>query len=253
MACCASAWRSALGSDVPVTDIGDDAGDWSRYPAINLDRAGLAPHHLAYVIYTSGSTGTPKGVMVEHKGLTRLELLHREQFDVTPGSRILQCLSFSFDGCFFELMMALCQGASLHLAPQDSVAGKALLNLLNEERITHAMLPPSVLATLPHDAEIESLDVVMSMGEALSGELAGRWAGRCRFFNGYGPTEAAIGRNGASMQRRRMPDRRRSGGRSRLPASTFWTAAASPCRSASRASCSSAAPAWRSGIGTGRS
>jgi amino acid adenylation domain-containing protein len=182
-----------LGAEVPVIDVSDEADWWDRYPKTNLDRGELAPHHLAYVIYTSGSTGTPKGVMVEHQALTRLLVLHRERFNVRPVSRILQFLSFSFDGCFFELMMALCQGASLHLAPPHSAAGNALLSLLTKERITHAMLPPAALATLPPDAHVKSLDVLMSMGEALSPELAHRWASKCRFFNGYGPTEAAIG------------------------------------------------------------
>ncbi len=180
------------GPALPVLDLGDS---WAGEPDANLDRAsiGLTPDHLAYVIYTSGSTGTPKGVMVEHRGLAHLLQAQIRCFEVEPESRVLQFASFSFDACVFELALALGRGAALHLPPGGAVlGGEALARILEEGGITHATLPPAVLATLPPEAGLDALHTLISAGEALPEALARRFAEGRRLFNAYGPTEASV-------------------------------------------------------------
>jgi len=184
----ASGWAEA----VPVLDLGDAFAD---QPATDPDPAevGLTSRHLAYVIYTSGSTGTPKGVMVEHKGLCNLVTAQSQRFGVVTGNRVLQIASFSFDACIFEILMALCGGASLHLPPQGvHLAGEVLGRLIDLYAITHATLTPAVLASLPDQDVLASLRTLILAGDALKGTLVRRWApGRC-LFNAYGPTEATV-------------------------------------------------------------
>ncbi|MER7727956.1 amino acid adenylation domain-containing protein [Streptomyces sp. NPDC096323] len=150
----------------------------------------LLPDHPAYVIYTSGSTGVPKGVVVTHRGLAALAAGHRDLHGAGPGSRVLQFVSPSFDVSVAELTMALLTGGCL-VVPEQVPVGAELAAFLRAERITHAHLPPAVLAGLP-ETELPDLAVLMSGGEAGNPRLVERWAPGRRMVNAYGPTEATV-------------------------------------------------------------
>ncbi|MEV6774434.1 amino acid adenylation domain-containing protein [Nocardia sp. NPDC051030] len=148
--------------------------------------------HPAYVIYTSGSTGAPKSVALTHAGLANVVVTQAQRCDSDPNSRVLAVASPSFDASIWELLMALAGGAILVIAPPRVYAGADLHELLLRERITHAMLTPRVLATLPAPDRLPDLRLLATGGEACPAELAGLWsADRC-FVNAYGPTEATI-------------------------------------------------------------
>lgn len=150
------------------------------------------PGHAAYVIYTSGSTGTPKGVVVTGTGMAALADTQRSTLQVGPGSRVLQWASISFDAAFWDISAALFSGATLVLAPEDrSVAGSGLEDLLRTGRITHATLPPAVLAEL--DDDLLPGATIVSTGDSCTEAIARRWAPGRRLLNGYGPTETTVG------------------------------------------------------------
>jgi amino acid adenylation domain-containing protein len=166
--------------------------------AIALERAEnlsseTGPDNLAYIIYTSGSTGKSKGVLVPHRGLCNLALVQARCFGVHPGSRVLQFFSFNFDASVWDVLMALMSGATLCLATQEArLSTSELVRLLQEQAITTATLPPSLLATLPA-GQFPDLQTIVVTGEACSPELLKCWATGRHFFNGYGPTETTIG------------------------------------------------------------
>ncbi|MER5302370.1 non-ribosomal peptide synthase/polyketide synthase [Streptomyces lasiicapitis] len=176
-------------------DAPDVRSAWEQSAATaptDADRATpLTPAHTAYVIYTSGSTGQPKGVTVTHTGLAGLGSALAARARVTPDSRVLQLSSASFDASVLEYAMALCAGAALVVPGQPRLAGAELGDVLAEHRITHAFIPPSVLATLPPDAPDTLTDLrdLMVGAEACPPDLAARWAPGRRLLNGYGPTE----------------------------------------------------------------
>jgi amino acid adenylation domain-containing protein len=182
-------------SKLPVIDLANPNPDWASQPIENLDprQIGLLPAHLAYVIYTSGSTGKPKGALIPHRGLCNLTLVHKWYLAVCGLSRVMQFASFSFDGCAFEIVMSLCQGASLHIPGRnEKLLGDGLINFVAEHEITHAVLPPAVLNALPEESDLATIHTLILSGDSLPGALAAKWARGRRLFNGYGPTETTI-------------------------------------------------------------
>ncbi|AYG64356.1 non-ribosomal peptide synthetase (plasmid) [Rhizobium jaguaris] len=146
---------------------------------------------LAYVIYTSGSTGTPKGVAVSHCGLAGLAESQIERLGVTSASRVLQFASVSFDAAVWELLTAFAGGACLVLPPPGPLLGSQLAATLRRRSITHALIPPSALAS--SNANVSTaLPTLLVGGEACSPDLVARWSAERRMINVYGPTETTV-------------------------------------------------------------
>ncbi|WP_031188242.1 non-ribosomal peptide synthetase [Streptomyces peucetius] len=155
----------------------------------------VAPENPAYVIYTSGSTGLPKGVVVTHRGVASLAHTQRERLGVTAESRVLQFASPSFDAAVWELVVAFASGATLVVPEGGRLVGEQLQGVLADRRITHALIPPSVVATLPDGAGAALTDFACLVvgAEAAPPELVAHWsAGGRKVVNAYGPTESTV-------------------------------------------------------------
>ena len=158
-------------------------------PAIH---GGSHPLQIAYLLYTSGSTGAPKGAAITHAGIEPLLQSYRDRLRIDADSRVLQFASLNFDASFAEIGMALGLGACLVLARQDDlVPGPALAQTCQRQRITHLALPPSLLATMAHDA-LPGVSTLVVGGEACPPELAKAWSAGRRLINAYGPTECTV-------------------------------------------------------------
>ena len=176
---------------VPAVDLSDPEVVAAVAAARPVPMAPVAAGRLAYVIYTSGSTGQPKGVAVTHAGIPSFTAAELERFAVTAGSRVLQLASPGFDASVLELCMAFAAGAILVIAPPGPLAGAALAAVLREDRISHALIVPSVLASL-EGADLPDFRVLIVGGEACDVELAARWSAGRRMVNAYGPTELTV-------------------------------------------------------------
>jgi acyl-coenzyme A synthetase/AMP-(fatty) acid ligase len=66
-----------------------------------------------------------------------------------------------------------------------------LTRLLNEQRVSVVLLPPSALAALD-SAQCSGLELVAVCGEPFTIDLVNRWSPGRRFINLYGPTEATM-------------------------------------------------------------
>ena len=187
--------RAQVDAPPPVFAIDAAPAPWADAPATNPDAAevGLGPDDTPYVIYTSGSTGVPKGVMARHGGVTGLMHALRDPFGLGPDARVLQFASFGFDAFVLEWVMAFAAGGSLHLAePGETLLGDTLDALVAKRGITHALIPPVVLASMPAGATLASLHTLTCGGETVPPALLKRWNRGRRFINVYGPTESTV-------------------------------------------------------------
>ncbi|MGW0778256.1 amino acid adenylation domain-containing protein, partial [Streptomyces sp. NPDC002835] len=155
-------------------------------PAVPVSSSGPA-----YVIYTSGSTGRPKGVVVPHGGLASFAAAEVERFAVDGDSRVLQFASPSFDASVLELVMTFAAGAALVVPPAGPLAGEVLAEVLESQRVSHALVPPAALASVPAGEYPDFRSLVVG-GDATSAELVDRWAPGRRMVNAYGPTESTV-------------------------------------------------------------
>ncbi|MEV6275421.1 amino acid adenylation domain-containing protein [Nocardia sp. NPDC051832] len=175
----------------------DPITDAERGGAIRMDQT-------AYLIYTSGSTGKPKAVLLSHRGVSNLVTAQRESLALDHTARELQVASPSFDASVFEMLCAHGMGGHLVLSPPEVYGGAELEQLLRAERVTHAVITPSVLATMdPRD--LPELRVLSVAGEAAGAELTAQWSAGRRMLNLYGPTEFSIWATGPGELRAGEP------------------------------------------------
>ncbi|MCP2287804.1 non-ribosomal peptide synthetase [Nocardia amikacinitolerans] len=186
--------RAQLPDDIDWL-IPEDLDDIENRPVTDDDRVRpLRVDDVAYVIYTSGSTGLPKGVAVTHRGLGNCASEHRDALHIESCSRIAHLASPSFDVSVLELLLALCAGATMVIAPSDVYGGDELAELLDREHVSHVLITPTALSTIDRTRwPLPDLRYLIVGGEGYGTELAERWSGDGRdMFNEYGPTEATI-------------------------------------------------------------
>jgi len=79
--------------------------------------------------------------------------------------------------------------------PPGPLLGEVLAEVLARRGVTHALIPPSALATVPDAVAGEGLPAFQTLivgGEACTAALVGRWAPGRRMINAYGPTESTV-------------------------------------------------------------
>ncbi|SDI36629.1 amino acid adenylation domain-containing protein [Actinokineospora alba] len=152
----------------------------------------LRAANAAYVIYTSGSTGKPKGVVVTHRGIAAVAGIHVDRLAIDAASRFLLVVSISFDVSMVDLAATFLAGAALVIpGPDVQAAGEELAALIADNAVTHTDLVASMLASMP-ERDQPTLRGLIVGGEALSADLAARWAPGRRLVHVYGPTEATV-------------------------------------------------------------
>ncbi len=180
--------------DLPATTsaIGFDADGWATTPVTDADRnRPLRPDHPAWVIHTSGTSGRPKPVIVTHRGVAGLVSTLRSRYAAASAQRVLHLSGPWFDASIQETLLAADSGATLVIAPEDSVAGEALANLLRAQRITHVVSAPVLLAATASE-NLPDLQVLDAGGEVLPVAVARRWSAGRTMLDAYGPTEATV-------------------------------------------------------------
>lgn len=155
----------------------------------SFPKAGVRADMPAYAIFTSGSSGRPKGVLISHAALANT-IGAQKVFGIEAGMRVLQACSPGFDASIFEIVLAAAFGATLVLPANRLTGGEVMREAWKRLRPSAAVLPPSLAAEM---GQVDPAPLVLILaGEPCPAFLIDAWAGRCRLYNAYGPTETAI-------------------------------------------------------------
>jgi amino acid adenylation domain-containing protein len=153
------------------------------------------PDNLAYITYTSGSTGKPKGVMTGQRNVVNLLHWFGKEYNLRQGTRLLQLTDYTFDPSIEDIFGTLVHGAALYIANKELIFDKQAFHRFIEKNRIHIIdYVPSVLnELLGHEKKLDSLEVVISGGEPLPGEVKNRLLEKgYRLYNNYGPTEVTV-------------------------------------------------------------
>lgn len=175
-----------------------DATHFGATDATDL-RTNVRPCDLAYIVYTSGSTGKPKGIAQSHDSFCQFVEWMGKEFRLATGKRVAQWASITYDASYAEIFGALCNGATLCLAPTDVRNDpQAMAKWLAAEDISLLITVPSFCNELLDALDrqtLPALEFMLLAGEALPPRLARRWLenySHAKLYNLYGPTESVL-------------------------------------------------------------
>jgi L-serine---[L-seryl-carrier protein] ligase len=162
------------------------------------DQERSKPFHLsdpAYVIYTSGSTGLPKGVVLAHEGLANMIADAVDIVPLSSSDRLMAVATPTFDASILEIHAPLSVGATLVVAPMETIREPMkLADLMRREAITTATMSPSLWNALIacRGAQLRGFKAIVG-GETLTSKLARTLHDLGAIvINFYGPTETTV-------------------------------------------------------------
>jgi amino acid adenylation domain-containing protein len=165
-------------------------GDAPAEPVLTAAIGGDSP---CYVMFTSGTTGRPKAVVAPHRAVTMLAW--RPRFvSLAPGSVLLALAPLHFDAATFEIWGALCNGATVVMAPRPLLSAGDLRELIQRYRVNVLHLTAGLFRVLAEEEPdcFAGLDWLLTGGDVVSAghvrDVARRFP-RLRMVACYGPTE----------------------------------------------------------------
>jgi 2-furoate---CoA ligase len=194
---CTEAAHACRADGVTLLNVGQEEAD-ARLCQLNGD-----PHpgaldrderEISLMLYTSGTTGKPKGVPRSHRADRAGGLSQAIHHGYRWADRSLGVMPlYHTMGMHTMIAMALIDGCFVAMPQWDPVAAA---ELIAEERISSLYLAPTLfhdlLAALPEDADLSSVESIGYAGSPMTPELAARCASAFDarvFFNHYGSTE----------------------------------------------------------------
>lgn len=161
----------------------------------------VSPISPLYMIYTSGSTGKPKGVIISHRALINLAVIDNI-IKIKEGEKTGQFCNLAFDGSVFETWVALLNGASLHIIPNECRKNhNQLKKVIKDFQIRYLLIPTGYFHQLikSFPETLDYLHTISFGGEQVNVHLLRNFIEYRKksdipttIVNVYGPTEATV-------------------------------------------------------------
>lgn len=141
--------REKLPSVERVIRVGGESDEYEAWLAEHEPEAAVhaaTPNDCFVQLYTSGTTGFPKGAMLTHHGMAAHSANVGHSFAVSPDARVQVAMPLFHVGGTSYALVAMSFGARIELMRLPDPA--AVLQMLEESRITHTFLVPALLAAM---------------------------------------------------------------------------------------------------------
>ncbi|MGH7820877.1 MAG: class I adenylate-forming enzyme family protein [Candidatus Binatia bacterium] len=131
---------------------------WARYAELlenaeEVEDAEVEESDVSILMYTSGTTSLPKGVLLTHGDFTAYVTNTTELADGSDRGTALVAVPFYHIAGTAQMMTTLWSGRRLVILPQ--FGAKEWLETVERERVTNAMLVPTMLKQIVDDSDLE--------------------------------------------------------------------------------------------------
>jgi len=176
--------------------LGEPFNAWcDSHDATDPQHVGAADD-IALLLYTSGTTGLPKGVMLTNRNMSFTPKLATESWGMGPNSVNLVAMPmFHIGGCGYGSSTMTVGG---HTVLVREVNPARIISLIEQYKVTHTFLVPTVVQSLLEVPEIKHADLsslaLLMYGAAPMGDVLLSRAMDllpCQFMQAYGMTETA--------------------------------------------------------------
>lgn len=180
---------------------GEAIGSESFSSLENADEPSIAPakieeEDVAIILYTSGTTGKPKGATLTHFNLIHTQLHYEICMGIRPGDRSLLAVPASHVTGVAAIILTMIHGGGCMIMMRE-FKGKACLELMARERITHTIMVPAMYNLCLLQPNFDSFDLSAfrcggyggaPMPQATIATLASKLP-QLTLINAYGSTE----------------------------------------------------------------
>ncbi len=112
---------------------------------------------IAYFIYTSGTTGLPKGTIITHRGITESAVNYILSARLRHEDVGLVAAPLFWGGApLVSIVPQVYVGGTLVIA--DSFTPEAILSLIQREKVTTTMMPPSMIMAMIEHPQLSNYD-----------------------------------------------------------------------------------------------
>ena len=123
----------------------------------DIEDAEVDEDDLSILMYTSGTTSLPKGVMLTYGGFTNYVVGTVEMADGTPRGTSLLCAPLYHIAGAMNIMTAIWSGRKIVILRQFDA--KEWLAAVQDEKVTHAFVVPTMLKQLIDHPEFSNYDL----------------------------------------------------------------------------------------------